>query len=949
MRPTVLELIARTSRSLVGVDAVPQPDDSDLLARVVSGRDEAAFAAVLERHGRLVWGVCRGVLGDADAEDAFQATFVALFRGAATVRRTRSLAPWLHATAHRIANKARRAEVRRIRREQRAARPESAPAVTTDETWDAIHHAVHDEIARLPEALRTAFVLCVLEGRRHAAAAAELGVPVGTLSARVSRAKAKLLDRLRSRGVAPALAATAAACGGAGPLAAVPEPILILARRHLTDGFATIPTTVHRLAASAGGGTSMVLKSLAAVLVVGALAAFAGGLWSAGAQEKQPAPAAPPAPRAGAVDLAKVDRGITKEPKYKTQPFYALLAVGPKAEERAWLVVDGDDLYVDRNGNGDLTEEGERVPRDPTLIEVAPGMYKGMASFPLGEVHGVRVRVDYWVRDTAFVPATLFDKQTRCDHEEFGWESATLWRVAPGGENVSAQTPLTFCRRPKDAQVCHLGGPVTPILYEESLSRVRDADHHWLTVYLGTPGLPPANGSGPVFAPVGTSEVPADAHPVAHFAFPHKDAGKPPIPLKVVLDQRYCGDRFYGPVRVPADAAGDKAQVTVSFPAWKEGQVAPATFEVRFGEKAPEVRARGWRPEPVRRGAVAPDWLPLGTVRTGTIVEASFAVYGPIDDPKKARVRVDAPPFVQVVDKSVIEREFYDGDKRIKGAAGIVVVRIDTGKPGVLQGQIKVELEVPGAPKDFVPVSAKVPVSVVVKRPEPGAVKVLVVESPFHWTSTGDPTAFKDWTDLAADAGWDVSYLVAINGQPLFRDLDLSKFDVILLEAGGLATEGNAEALKQARTFAAAGGRLVLTASHFMSGSVAAANTVLDGYGLKMLDEEGPIGPKRRVEPVILGKESFAPEVVKAGITSARFHRASPVVVSADKPARVLVKAVDVGGPKDGYAAVAKAGKGAVVALGTPLWWDWVSESGAKGTDNAKLLRLLLVPAAKKN
>src|SRR4051794_30915039 len=186
MSPTVLELITRTSRSLIGADAALGRDDSELLARVVSGRDDDAFAAILERHGRLVWGVCRGLLSDADAEDAFQATFVALFRGAATVRRTRSLAPWLHATANRIARNARRAAARRGRREQRAAKPEPAPAVTTDETWDAIHHAVHDEIARLPETLRIAFILCVLEGRRHADAAAELGVPIGKLSARVS-------------------------------------------------------------------------------------------------------------------------------------------------------------------------------------------------------------------------------------------------------------------------------------------------------------------------------------------------------------------------------------------------------------------------------------------------------------------------------------------------------------------------------------------------------------------------------------------------------------------------------------------------------------------------------------------------------------------------------------------------------------------------------------------
>ncbi len=69
------------------------------------------------------------------------------------------------------------------------------------------------------------------------------------------------------------------------------------------------------------------------------------------------------------VDLTKVDRAIAKEPKYQDQPRYALLVFGPKADRRAWLVMDGEDvLYIDRNGNGDLTEEGERAkwtPRRP--------------------------------------------------------------------------------------------------------------------------------------------------------------------------------------------------------------------------------------------------------------------------------------------------------------------------------------------------------------------------------------------------------------------------------------------------------------------------------------------------------------------------------------------------------------------------------------------------------
>lgn len=305
MRQEILRIIVRLSRSLAGT--APQQDDSALLLRVAHERDGEAFAALLERHGRLVWGVCRGMLpNDADAEDAFQATFVALFRGAAKVRRVGSLAPWLHGTATRIAQNARRAAARRSRREHRAAKPESAPPAASDETWVAIHAALHDEIAGLSGVLREAFVLCVLQGQRHEDAAARLGVPVGTLSARVSRAKARLLERLRSRGLDPSVVVPVAC--GATTLAAVPGPLLLLLRRHLADGFASVPQTILELAASVAGGTSMKMKALVAALIVAVLGAAVGGFWLARPPEKErptPERSATVAAPAEAADLVR--------------------------------------------------------------------------------------------------------------------------------------------------------------------------------------------------------------------------------------------------------------------------------------------------------------------------------------------------------------------------------------------------------------------------------------------------------------------------------------------------------------------------------------------------------------------------------------------------------------------------------------------------------------------
>jgi hypothetical protein len=330
-------------------------------------------------------------------------------------------------------------------------------------------------------------------------------------------------------------------------------------------------------------------------------------------------------------------------------------------------------------------------------------------------------------------------------------------------------------------------------------------------------------------------------------------------------------------------------------------------------------------------GIQQPDRLPLGTVHVGATVEASLVVFENAADPAKVALAVEAPSFVKVLDKSVIARDFRDANNNlVKGVGGVVTIAIDTAKPGTFDGEVKVKLGTK---------TAKVPVSVVVKPPAPAAVRVLVVESPFHWTATDDASVFKDWTDLVADAGWDVSYLNVTPGKPALRDLDLSKFGVVLLDGGGLFDLTAAD-LKQVRAFAEAGGRLVLAANHFFVGSVEKANKVLDGYGLKMVDAEAT----GAAAEVIVDTEAFGPELIKAGIKSARFYRASPVAVTDAKRGRVLVKAAWVGGKDDGFVAIARAGKGEVVALGESLWWNWISTPQAKGTDNAKLLRWLLTP-----
>src|SRR5262245_43627458 len=138
--------------------------DGELLEYFVIRRDEAAFEALLRRHGPMVLGVCRRVLrNETDAEDAFQATFLVLVRKAASIRPRGMVGNWLYGVAHSTALKARAMSTKRLVKEREAvARPK--PEVTT-EAWERLHALLDQGLKALPDKYRAAIVLCDLEGK----------------------------------------------------------------------------------------------------------------------------------------------------------------------------------------------------------------------------------------------------------------------------------------------------------------------------------------------------------------------------------------------------------------------------------------------------------------------------------------------------------------------------------------------------------------------------------------------------------------------------------------------------------------------------------------------------------------------------------------------------------------------------------------------------------------
>jgi RNA polymerase sigma factor (sigma-70 family) len=176
------------------------PTDRALLEAYLLRRDEAAFAALVRRHGAMVYGACRRILpGGHDADDAFQNTFIVLARKAHAIDRPELLANWLHGVACRTAHKARVSLARRHFREQPLTAMHEPAAIDPDSVYD-LRGVLDRELNRLPEKYRGPLVLCELEGRSRRQAAEALGLPEGTVSSRLSRGRQLLAGLLSRRG-----------------------------------------------------------------------------------------------------------------------------------------------------------------------------------------------------------------------------------------------------------------------------------------------------------------------------------------------------------------------------------------------------------------------------------------------------------------------------------------------------------------------------------------------------------------------------------------------------------------------------------------------------------------------------------------------------------------------------------------------------------------------------
>jgi RNA polymerase sigma factor (sigma-70 family) len=303
--------------------------DAELLERFIRMRDEASFAALVNRHGALVTGVCRRVLRDGHAaEDAFQAVFLVLARKAGSILRGAALGGWLYEVAYRVALRARARALRHREHERRAAAMRTVDRSDGTQASRELEAVVDEELLRLPEKHRTLLVLRYLQGKTVEQTAREVGCPIGSVSWRVTRARELLRERLAQRGIVLPATGLAVFFGGAV------SPALAAVTARAGSLFASSTSSAAGVASAEaitlaqGALRAMLSSNLRLVLLFGLTLGLLAVGGPARTGEQAPLPAPLPAAAPGGEALAKADGPDVKDAPAPPLPARAVARLG---------------------------------------------------------------------------------------------------------------------------------------------------------------------------------------------------------------------------------------------------------------------------------------------------------------------------------------------------------------------------------------------------------------------------------------------------------------------------------------------------------------------------------------------------------------------------------------------------------------------------------------------
>jgi RNA polymerase sigma factor (sigma-70 family) len=334
--------------------------DGQLLESFVGHQDEAAFAALVRRHGPMVLGVCRRVLRHHhDAEDAFQATFLVLARKAASVEPRERVANWLHGVAYRTALKARAMKAKRqVRERQVVEMPE--PEVAPQDSWHDLQPLLDQELRGLPETYRLPLLLCDLQRQSIKEATRQLGWPQGTVAGRLARGRKMLAQRLARRGLVLSAGSPAAVLSQNAVSAGVPTPLVsstVKAASLVAAGQMAVAGVVPvKVAALLEGVLKAMLitrlKTVMAALLVVVAVGIGGGLLS-----RPTTTAAPPAD-----EVLPNGGGGRPASQVRSGPLPLGAGVNSDAGPTGPVAVNERNLVTYGDG-GAVDQQGEAVPQ----------------------------------------------------------------------------------------------------------------------------------------------------------------------------------------------------------------------------------------------------------------------------------------------------------------------------------------------------------------------------------------------------------------------------------------------------------------------------------------------------------------------------------------------------------------------------------------------------------